>query len=56
MLASGGKPMGAIIDILVTIVEFAISLPERSSFRWWKVLVGLMVIVLTIGCIAVFSK
>jgi hypothetical protein len=51
-----GKTMGALIDIMVTIVEFAITLPERSSLRWWKVFVGLMVIVLTIVCIAVFSK
>jgi hypothetical protein len=29
-----GETMGALIDILVTIVEFAITLPERSSFRW----------------------
>jgi hypothetical protein len=30
-----GETMGALIDILLeTIVEFAITLPERSSFRW----------------------
>jgi hypothetical protein len=38
------------------IVEFAITPPERSSFYWWKVLVGLMVIVLTIVCITMFPE
>jgi len=48
--------MGAVFDLLMTIVDVAISLPARGSFRWWEVSVGLAVVVLTIAATALFSR